>query len=254
MKLAYRSALWLASCIGVCLASSPVFAHYPGTAATKEADSAHIDPYRANLMTLDEELLVGQRLAYLYGQQHPAVKDGASQTRLNRVAARLGALTGARDLRIVVVKSARPDALSFPPHLVFMTTALLELTRTDDELAAVIAHEAAHVSNHHLARLISLALTLPSSEREHFPTRSAIITGRVLQFTFPVALDEARLSCEMEADRLAVRWLERADYRPTALATLLNNISERLSPRQQRERLALRARISKLNDRVKSDR
>jgi predicted Zn-dependent protease len=110
------------------------------------------------------------------------------------------------------------------------------------------------VSNHHLARLISLALTLPLSERGQFPTRSAIITGRVLQFTFPVALDEARLSCEMEADGLAVRWLERAGYRATALATLLNNITERLSPQQQRQRLALRTRISKLNDRLNSDR
>ena len=223
-------------------------------AVANESEGAHLDAYRLNVMTVDEELLVGRRLAYLYQQLHPTVKDNASQRRVNRVTARLCDWTGAHDLRVIVVKSGRPDALSFPPHLVFITTALLELTPTDDELAAVIAHEAAHVSSHHLARLITLALTLPSSERQHFPALSAIIGGRVLKFTFPTALDEARLSCEMEADLLALRWLERAGYQPTALATLLDNITSRLLPRQQRERLALRARISKLNDKLRSDR
>lgn len=243
MRFFYHSALWMALSLGVCLAASPASAHYR---ASNEAEGTEVEAGRANLMTLDEELLVGQRLAYLYAQLHPTLKDAATQTRLNRVAARLCAATGAPDLRITIIKSARPDALSFPPRLVFITTALLELTRTDDELAAVIAHEAAHVTSHHLSRLIALTLTLPSSEREQFPTRAAIITGRAAQFMFPPALDEERLRCEIEADRLAVRWLERAGYRARALTTLLDNITARLLPRQQRERAALRKRLSKL--------
>lgn len=244
MKFLPLSAYLATLCLVACLAETSTAAVLATGAG--EAESARVEAYRANLLTPDEERLVGQRLAYLYEKRHPAVKDPETQIRLNRIKAELCAVIPAQSLNITIIQSARPEAVSFPPGRIFITSALVKLTPDDDELASVIAHEAAHVASHHLARLIALAQTLPIEERERFPTRAAIMTGQALQFAFPLALDAARLRCEVEADQIAVRWLEQAGYRGDALTTLLDRLSTQLSPHARQERTALQARVTLL--------
>lgn len=210
------------------------------------ADSPRVEAYRANLLTPYEERIVGQRLAYIYEQQHTLLKDSLTQARLNRIKAELSIIIPAPALKISVIQSARPEAVSFPPSNIYITSALIRLAATDDELAAVIAHEAAHVKCHHLAHLIALVQTLPAAERESFPSSAAIITGQSLRFDFPTALDDARLRSEMEADQLAVLWLGQAGYRIEALPALLDRLANNLAPRAQKERAALQARSRSL--------
>jgi predicted Zn-dependent protease len=209
-----------------------------------EAESARLEAYRANLLTPDEERIVGQRLAYLYEQRHPPLQDSKTQARINRILSQLGSRIPAQALVIKIIQGTLPEAVSFPPGNIFISSSLIKLTPTDDELAAVIAHEAAHVASHHLARLIALADALPVGEREGFPSRAAIIRGQALHFAFPSALDAVRLDYEIEADQMAVRWLTSAGYRGEALARLLQRLSAHLSPGQLEEekRAALQAR------------
>jgi beta-barrel assembly-enhancing protease len=215
-----------------------------------EIERARIEAYRANLLTPDEERIVGKRLAYLYEQRHTLLTDVAdTEARLKRVSARLRAVMPGQALEIKIILGSQPEAVSFPPRHVYITSALVKLTRTDDELAAVIAHEAAHVAGRHLARLIALTLALPPIEQESFPTRRAIITGQTLQFAFPSMLNNTRLHCEVEADQRAVRWLECAGYDGEALAVLLGMIYMRLSPNLKQERVALQSRIALLRER-----
>jgi beta-barrel assembly-enhancing protease len=214
-----------------------------------EGKSVRLEDFRANLLTADEERIVGQRLAYLYEQRHTPLRDAEAQARLNRIAARLGSRIRAQALVITIIQGALPEAVSFPPGRIFITSALIKLTQTDDELAAVIAHEAAHVASHHLARLIALAETLPVGERDGFPSRSAIIRGQTLQFVFPPSLDRVRLDYEIEADQMAVRCLESAGYKGEALAQLLGKLSAQLSPnvlQEEEKRAALRTRLQLL--------
>jgi beta-barrel assembly-enhancing protease len=218
-------------------------------AETGEATGVLVEAYRANLLTQYEERIVGQRLAYLYEERHTLLTDVETQTRLNRIITRLSkVLPSDQALEVKIIRSARPEAVSFPPGRIYITSALVKLAPTDDALAAVIAHEAAHIEDRHLARLIALTLTLPPVEQGLFPTRRAIITGQVLQFAFPSVLDEARLRCEMEADQLARQKLERAGYRTEALAILLESLNARPSAPAGRERAAMQARITSLRE------
>lgn len=217
-------------------------------AGAGEAESLRLEAYRANLLTSDEERIVGQRLAYLYEQRHTLLQDAAIKARLDRIKARLRAEAALPNLDIKIIRSKQPEAVSFPPGNIYITSALVMLATTDDELAAVIAHEAAHIMNHDLSRLIALALALPAGEQEGFPTRRAIVTGQVVQFTFPPTLEEARLRCEIEADRMAVGWMERAGYAGHALALLLESLRARLPAQARPERVALRARATLLRE------
>ena len=212
-----------------------------------EAENARVEAYRSNLLTRGEERVVGERLAFLYEQRHPSLKGPDAQIRLERILARLRIAIPEQALDIKVIQGLRPEAVSFPPGRIFITDGLVKLAATDDELAAVIAHEAAHIVNHHLARLIALALMLPADERERFPARPAIIKGQAAQFTFPAALGPERLRYEMEADQIAIGWLKSAVYNGQALAILLDNLKSRLSPYAQPERATLSARVRLLN-------
>ncbi len=250
MRLIYLSACFTLFCIAVCPA--PSSASNGLAAETAETENARPEP-DINLLTLNaaplslnEERAVGQRLAYLYAQRHSLSVDVRMQERLNRIATRMCAAFEMPVLDITIVKSSQAEAVSFPPNRIFITSTLVKLARSDDELAAVIAHEAAHVRRRHLAHLIRLALTLSAKERAYFPTRAAIVTGQIVQFAFPPVLDTARLRYEMEADRQAVLWLERAGYENRALSSLLESLATRLSPQEFQESESLRARIALL--------
>lgn len=246
MRISCPTARSTALCLVVYLALSATAAAI--AAGAGEAEGLRTEAYRANLLTAYEERIVGQRLAHLYEQRHSLSEDAAIQARLQRIKARLSAPAPLSNLEIKIVRSNRPEAVSFPPGYIYITSALAGLAATDDELAAVIAHEAAHITNHDLSRLIALALGLPAVEQENFPTRRAIITGRTLWFDFPSALYEARLRCEIEADKMAVSWMERAGYDGQALALLLESLSARLPLGAEPERIALKARVNLLRE------
>ena len=94
-----------------------------------------------------------------------------------------------------------------------LTTALVEFTRDDDELAALVAHELAHNILQHRARLNEAGV-----DREA-PIRSAR-DAELFQLT------------EFEADRLAIHLMARAGYDPAAAV--------RLWTRQSREPQGIR--------------
>jgi beta-barrel assembly-enhancing protease len=233
-------------CLVVCLTLSTTAAAF--AAGTGEAESARLDAYHANLLTLDEERIVGQRLAYLYEQRHTLLQDAEIKARLNRIRARLRSVIPLQELEIKIVRSAQPEAVSFPPGYIYVTSSLVKLASTDDELAAVIAHEAAHIKNHHLSRLIAFALSLPARAQESFPTRRAIVTGRALRFAFPSILDDARQRSEIEADKMAIRWVEGAGYTSHALALLLESLKACTPAQARHERSGLQARITLLRE------
>lgn len=240
---AYRATLCLVVYLALHAAGAAVCAAEAGA-----AESPRVEAYRANLLTPYEERIVGRRLAYLYEQRHEFSQDAETTARLDRIKLRLRSATALPELEIKIIRSPQPEAVSFPPGYIYITSSLVKLALTDDELAAVIAHEAAHITKRHLSGLIALALALPSSERERFPTRGAIVTGQAVRFAFPSQLNEARLRSEAEADKTAIDWMERAGYKGQALALLLESITARISLQAVNERAALRARLSLLGE------
>lgn len=239
---AYFATLGLALYLALQLAAA---AHATGAG---EAEGLRLAAYRANLLTADEERVVGERLAYLYEQRHTLLDDMYWQARLERIKVRLGAAVRTGGFEIKIVRGSQPEAVSFPQGRIYVTSALVKLAATDDELAAVIAHEAAHLASHHLSHLIALALITPDRDGAGFPDRRAIITGQSLQFAFPQRLNDERLRCEMEADALAVRWLVRAGYDDKALMALLSRLTAQISGQSAPELAALQARISLLRE------
>ncbi len=84
------------------------------------------------------------------------VEDPQVNEYINEIGHRLAAQANDGDHRFTffVVEDPRINAFALPGGYIGVHTGLIEATRSEDELAGVLAHEVAHVTQRHIARAI----------------------------------------------------------------------------------------------------
>ena len=84
------------------------------------------------------------------------VEDPLINEYINEVGNKIAAQTndGDHDFTFFVIEDHRINAFALPGGYIGVHTGLLEATRSEDELAGVLAHEVAHVTQRHIARAI----------------------------------------------------------------------------------------------------
>lgn len=128
------------------------------------------------------------------------------------------------------------NALSCPGGIVLLNKGLCDLAQNEDELAAILAHEAAHIALRHgiqsveKAKLTSAWTTLGHEGAEHLGSDDA----QELSENYGDVVDDITMNLvtrgysrdsEQQADSLAVHILARAGYDPAALASILNRMA-----------------------------
>ncbi len=121
-----------------------------------------------------------------------------------------------------ILDNGDTNAFATPSGDFFIFTGLLSQLRSEDELAAVLAHEMAHKESDHFSRMAkrSAIILLPSiaamiiSGGEGAVVASAIAVAQSYQLGFSREM-------EREADQLALRVLRRTRYDPRAMAGAL---------------------------------
>jgi predicted Zn-dependent protease len=138
----------------------------------------------------------------------------------------------------LVVKDNVVNAFATLGGVIVINSGLILQTDSEDELAAVLAHEIAHVSQRHIARMIEnskrnmlgtgvaiLAGVLASSKSTE--AGQAIITGAVaMQAHKDLSFSRA---AESEADRVGLRILTTAGFNPVAMSIFLNKLEAEFS-------------------------
>ena len=188
----------------------------------------------ANPVTVDT-VTRGDRLATLAREQHPrilATYGGEySDPKLERMVARVvGSLTLDLDnpnqtYQITILNSPNINAFALPGGYLYVTRGLLALANDSAELAAVLAHEMAHVtSNHGMQRQQREA-------EEVLATRVAteVLAGdpaaRVALVRGKLRLAQFSRNQELEADAVGIRSIARAGYDPFAAARFLQSMA-----------------------------
>jgi predicted Zn-dependent protease len=130
-----------------------------------------------------------------------------------------------------IVNSKDINSIGFPGGAVYIYRGLLETASSDDEIAAILAHEVSHVASRHgtaqLSRQllvqapIAIAAGLPATEvwKEQI-TKLGISLGIDAPF-LRYSRDQ-----ELEAGLLAIRLLSEARYDPSAFQAILEKIEE----------------------------
>ena len=178
--------------------------------------------------SLQEEIAAGRLVS---GQILGAAKllpDANLQRYVNLVGRRIADQTERRDLAwsFGVVDSIAVNAFASPGGQILMTSQLLQLIETEDELAAVLAHEVAHVVRKHHYRVIRKQRMLEFGSQaakisEDGTGMSEKLAGMVAQI-LARGLDQ---SAEYEADRDGMIYAARAGYDAAALIRVMERLA-----------------------------
>lgn len=200
----------------LCTAISPAIAAGPGQAS--DPSLAQRDIY---LRRLEER--AGLRLALRIEQPGTLLQDPAVLAYVNRVAERILAKSNSNE-QVMVKVLAYPafNAFSLPGGRIYLTVGLLKHLANEDELAAVLSHEIAHVTNHDWANQRMQLALLRARQRTAWrgiPSRDLAGFGRSRDYAR--VLTAWRWRAEEEADARALDYLYKAGYDPLAFVSLL---------------------------------
>ena len=108
------------------------------------------------ILNSNEEAQIGRAIMRDIRNRGQVVEDPLVTEYLNDIGSRIAAQTneGQHSFTFFAVQDGRINAFALPGGYIGVHTGLLEATRSEDELAGVLAHEVAHVTQRHIARAI----------------------------------------------------------------------------------------------------
>ena len=186
--------------------------------------------FNALLSTSKESRKLPKIDPYLYDsdrivdQAHGSLEMDTATNHVCDVGTRITRAAGLSEhsFRFHVLNDSRIHGFAQCPRTIGITYGLYKDCRSEDELAAVLGHEIGHLvsATKHKYRLIK------SKEEHHAPIHENDLRRDHSQLTRFCADPKAtklyeRHRGEYEADRLSIKYLEKAGYDPDALGRLL---------------------------------
>lgn len=137
-----------------------------------------------------------------------------------------------------ILDSKEINAFACPGGIIFITKGLLDMLKTEDELAAVLAHEVSHVNNKdgmnsvQTSRWTQLAAILGSAAArtygsEGFGKIVGVFENSVNDIVSTIVVNGYSKDQEFAADGMAVRILDASGYDPGAVKRVLAAYGER---------------------------
>jgi predicted Zn-dependent protease len=161
-------------------------------------------------------------------ESHAPLVTGPVEDWVSAVGKRLVAVTNPEfEYSFRVIDSPEINAFALPGGYVYVNSGLRKIARTDDELAAIMAHEITHAEEHHFARQYSRA-----SKRGAILGIGAAILGvpnlaaTAINIADYAMTQKYSRELESEADKEGMLRLARAGYDPAAMVTILERLAK----------------------------
>jgi predicted Zn-dependent protease len=179
--------------------------------------------------SLKDEIRIGKQVSGDLLGAAPLVKDDTLQRYVNTVGRWIALQSGRPDLpwHFGVIESEDINAFAAPGGYVFLTKGLYKRLNNEAELAGVLAHEIAHVSEkHHLnllkqSQLIGALAQTVSKEIKNGDQGVQNLIGNGAEM-LARGLDK---EAEFEADRIGVVYAARSGYDAWGLPTVLQDMA-----------------------------
>ncbi len=176
----------------------------------------------------DQEVRMGQSIAKQIENQYKLDNDVLVQSRVRAIGEKIVAVSDRKDIAysFKVLDEKEVNAVSLPGGPVYIFKGLLDRVDNDNELAAVIAHEVAHIVARHSIKKIQAVqgynllrlLAIP------VPDGGKVIAAADLAVT-DIILGYGRED-ELLADQLGARYAQAAGYDPQAMISFLEKLQE----------------------------
>lgn len=198
--------------------------------STQSALSQGLSPYSTNeLEELEKEFI------QLINQSDSIERNPLASQFVNRIGEKLAYYGKIKAPYFFIVKSKEINAFAGPGGYIGINTQLILTTSNESELAAVMAHEIAHVRLHHLYSM------LEHQKQMRVPMLASLLASAALGVLNPtvgmgammaslsgISQDNINFtrSKEKEADRIGIDMLIKAGFNPKGMAAFFKKMQE----------------------------
>lgn len=219
----YLSIFAPALCLSLCFSLSL------GQISPASAELPDIGEPADRTLSPREEFKLGSSFYRAMHQQESILNDPEVTTYIQSLGNRLSSGIGQQPFTFFVVKDSRINAFAVPGGYIGINAGLILATRNEGELAGVMAHEIAHVTQRHIARFYSgsgskarwtqigavLAAIALASQGAGEGATAALYAGTAAGYQSLINHTRAH---EQEADRIGIQYLAQAGFNPGDMA------------------------------------
>jgi predicted Zn-dependent protease len=183
---------------------------------------------QVGLISRQQEKQIGEKVLRQVRQQLPEIQDAWLEDEINQIFASIYSQTNmGKPIALVVVRDQQINAFAVPGGLFAINAGTITASHNIDEIAGVMAHEIAHVTQRHYSRsqeafkgqgllalaglLAGIAVASQSSD-----------AGAAVMLGSQAAMLDRQLSYsrnqEREADRVGMQYMAIAGYNPESMA------------------------------------
>lgn len=212
-------------------------------------------------VTEQEEQEIGADVSRRLRQRYGVVQDAAVTKYVTLVGTVIAQAGSRPDLpwRFIVLDTDAVNAFAAPGGYVHITRGALGLIRDEAELAGVLGHEIAHVTEKHTIKAIQKSNAVKLATDETLSGNKALlkqVTDRTYDSILENAFDRGD---EMDADKVGVAAADKVGYAPIGLADFLQRLADRNKGATTKRGLFashpdIEARIARIKKQIASDR
>jgi beta-barrel assembly-enhancing protease len=181
-----------------------------------------------NFYSVEKEMALGKQLAEEVAREAKVVDDPILSEYVNRIGQNLARNSDAKvPFTFRLLQNDVPNAFALPGGYIFIHTGLIGIASEEDEFAAAIAHEIAHVAARHLtcretkAQLANIG-TIPLSVL--LGGWGGLAARQAASAAIPMTFLSFSRHDESEADFLGVQYMWAAGYDPTGAISIFEKL------------------------------
>jgi predicted Zn-dependent protease len=178
------------------------------------------------MFSTEKEIRVGESIAHHFNEKYKMVEGIEENARVEAILEKLVAVCDRQDIVyfIKIIDEEDINATALPGGYIYLFKGVLDHAENDDQVAGVIAHEIGHITAKHGLKRMQASYGALLLQLAAIESRSSIGPGVNLALTS--LFFEYSQQDEFEADKLGVKYMEKAGYDPKQMMGFLETLKK----------------------------
>jgi len=186
------------------------------------------------LVPTESEIKIGKSLSKNVEKKFGLVEDIFLQKRINDIGQRIASICDRKDISyhfgVLKGEKLKPEqkinAFALPGGYVYMFEEMVKLMESDDEIAAILAHEVGHITAKHSVKKLQGSLGSMVFQLLSAGMAADSDTKRRSHAAIGLLMMSYSREDEAMADKLSVRYIKKAGYDPKAVISSIDKMIE----------------------------